>query len=218
MMRTRFDEQLSLLNRDMIELGSDCEQAIQTVSKAMRDRDTVLAATVPALNEEISHGGREIEALCLRLLLQQQPVARDLRQISAALKMIYDLQRIGELASDMSDLIVYLKTCTASQLKQIDKMADEATSMVTYSIDAFVKKDEEQAKAVIRQDDTVDAMFVKTKNGLTKMIAEDPDHSEYALDLLMMAKYFEKIGDHAVNIAEWVVFSLTGVHRGETEL
>lgn len=217
-MRTRFDEQLSLLNRDMIELGSDCEQAIQTVSKAMRDRDTVLAAAVPALNEEISRSGREIEALCMRLLLLQQPVARDLRQISAALKMIYDLQRIGELASDMSDLIVYLKTCTDDQLKQVDQMADEATAMVTCSIDAFVKKDETQAEAVIAQDDIVDALFVQTKNGLTKMIAEDSDHCEFALDLLMMAKYFEKIGDHAVNIAEWVVFSLTGVHRGETEL
>ena len=218
MMRTRFDEQLSLLNRELIEMGALCEQAIAAAAKALLTGDTKLAAEVSPVEDEIDRKERDIESLCLKLLLQQQPVARDLRQISAALKMITDMERIGDQAADIAEIIGFLGGRTGAECAHIGEMAREAIGMVTGAVDAYVKRDTALAAGIIARDDTVDALFDKVKSALVAMLQEHPQDSEYALDILMIAKYFERIGDHAVNIAEWVEFSATGMHKGETEL
>ena len=218
MMRTRFDEQLSLLNRELIEMGALCEQALAAAAKALLTGDTKLAAEVSPVEDEIDRKERDIESLCLKLLLQQQPVARDLRQISAALKMITDMERIGDQAADIAEIIGFLGGRTGAECAHIGEMAREAIGMVTGAVDAYVKRDTALAAGIIARDDTVDALFDKVKSSLVTMLQEHPQDSEYALDILMIAKYFERIGDHAVNIAEWVEFSVTGVHKGETEL
>ena len=198
-MRNKFDEQLSQLNHEMIEMGALCEEVIALASRALTENDKSLAARVAPLDSEIDRKERDIENLCLKLLLQQQPVARDLRQISAALKMITDMERIGDQAED-NDLL--------------REMAKAAIRMVTESVDAYVKCDTMLAEQVIAEDDTVDGYFTQVKERLIGKIAQAPADGEYALDLLMIAKYFERIGDHATNIAEWVIFSVTGVHKG----
>ena len=212
-MRSRFDEQLALLNRELIEMGSLCEEVIALVSRALTEGDRELAAKVAPLDEEIDQKERAIESLCLKLLLQQQPVARDLRQISAALKMITDMERIGDQAEDISEIIIYLDGRTAEHDDLLRSMARATIKMVTESVDAYVKHDTILAEKVIADDDTVDDYFEQVKRALIGKIAANPDDGEYALDLLMIAKYFERIGDHAVNIAEWVIFSITGVHN-----
>lgn len=211
-MRSRFDEQLALLNNELTEMGAMCEEVISLAAKALTEGNVELAAKVAPLDSEIDHMERKIESLCLRLLLQQQPVARDLRQISAALKMITDMERIGDQASDIAEIITFLNGRTDEGCKYMSPMAEAATRMVTESIDAFVKRDVTIAETAIAHDDEVDNYFRKAKNALIKMIADNPSDGEYAIDLLMIAKYFERIGDHAVNIAEWVVFSATGTH------
>ena len=212
-MRSRFDEQLALLNRELIEMGSLCEEVIALASRALTEGDRELAAKVAPLDEEIDQKERTIESLCLKLLLQQQPVARDLRQISAALKMITDMERIGDQADDLSEIIIYLGGRTAEHDDLLRSMARATIKMVTESVDAYVKHDTILAEKVIADDDTVDDYFEQVKRALIGKIAANPDDGEYALDLLMIAKYFERIGDHAVNIAEWVIFSITGVHN-----
>ena len=212
-MRSRFDEQLALLNRELIEMGSLCEEVIALASRALTEGDRELAAKVAPLDEEIDQKERDIESLCLKLLLQQQPVARDLRQISAALKMITDMERIGDQAEDISEIIIYLDGRTAEHDDLLRSMARATIKMVTESVDAYVKHDTILAEKVIADDDTVDDYFEQVKRALIGKIAANPDDGEYALDLLMIAKYFERIGDHAVNIAEWVIFSITGVHN-----
>ena len=212
-MRSRFDEQLALLNRELIEMGSLCEEVIALASRALTEGDRELAAKVAPLDEEIVQKERAIESLCLKLLLQQQPVARDLRQISAALKMITDMERIGDQADDISEIIIYLGGRTAEHDDLLRSMARATIKMVTESVDAYVKHDTILAEKVIADDDTVDDYFEQVKRALIGKIAANPDDGEYALDLLMIAKYFERIGDHAVNIAEWVIFSITGVHN-----
>ncbi|MBQ7027667.1 MAG: phosphate signaling complex protein PhoU [Ruminococcus sp.] len=212
-MRSRFDEQLNTLNTEMIEMGALCEESIALASKALTTGDVSLAERVSALSADIDQKERDIESRCMKLLLQQQPVARDLRQISAALKMITDMERIGDQAEDIAEIITYLKGKTAEETVHIRDMAAETISMVTDSVDAYVKKDTELAKSVIGHDDKVDEYFDRIKGSLIKMIAENPENGEYALDLLMIAKYFERIGDHATNIAEWVIFSVTGQHK-----
>ena len=212
-MRSRFDEQLALLNRELIEMGSLCEEVIALASRALTEGDRELAAKVAPLDEEIDQKERAIESLCLKLLLQQQPVARDLRQISAALKMITDMERIGDQADDISEIIIYLDGRTAEYDDLLRSMARATIKMVTESVDAYVKHDTILAEKVIADDDTVDDYFEQVKRALIGKIAANPDDGEYALDLLMIAKYFERIGDHAVNIAEWVIFSITGVHN-----
>lgn len=214
-MRSRFDEQLSLLNRELIEMGALCEEAIALASRALMEGDQTLPARVSQIDAEIDQMERRIESMCLKLLLQQQPVARDLRQISAALKMVTDMERIGDQAADISEIIGFLKGRTIAGCADIDEMAVAASRMVTGSVDAYVKRDTALAENVIAQDDVVDRCFARVKHALIGMIAENPDDGEYALDLLMIAKYFERIGDHAVNIASWVVFSVAGVHREE---
>ncbi len=212
-MRSRFDEQLNILNTEMIQMGAMCEEAIALATKALTTGDLSLAEKVETISEDIDQMERDIESHCMKLLLQQQPVARDLRQISAALKMITDMERIGDQAEDIAEIITYLEGRTAEETVHIKDMAAETISMVTDSVDAYVKNDIELAKTVITHDDKVDEYFDRIKSSLIKMIAENPENGEYALDLLMIAKYFERIGDHATNIAEWVIFSVTGEHK-----
>ena len=214
-MRTRFDEQLSKLNTELIEMGALCEEVIALAVDALTKADAGLAKTVTPVDEKIDQKERDIEALCLKLLLQQQPVARDLRQISAALKMITDMERIGDQAKDIAELIRFLPPRPIEQGELLRKMARAVIKMVTESVDAFVKHDIMIAKAAIADDDTVDAYFDSVKDELIARIAKNPQNGAFALDLLMIAKYFERIGDHAVNIAEWVIFSVTGVHKEE---
>jgi len=214
-MRNRFDEQLATLNRELIEMGALCEEVISMAANALLTGDTELAKRVKPLGGEIDQKERTIEAMCLKLLLQQQPVARDLRQISAALKMITDMERIGDQAEDISEIIGFLNGRTGRDCAPIGEMATATIKMVTESVDAFVKRDMELADAVVEYDDVVDGLFDQVKTSLIGMIAKHPQDGEYALDLLMIAKYFERIGDHATNIAEWVLFSVTGLHRRE---
>ena len=213
-MRSRFDQQLALLNRELIEMGALCEEVIAAAAKALMEGDTALAARVISRAGEIDRKERDIESLCLKLLLQQ-PVARDLRQISAALKMITDMERIGDQAEDIAEIIGFLKGRSGEECAFVGHMARSAISMVTGSVDAYVQQDVALAHEVIARDDVVDEDFRKVKATLIDWIAQRPDDGEYALDLLMIAKYFERIGDHATNIAEWVVFAVTGVHNGE---
>ncbi len=217
-MRTRFDEQLELLHRELIEMGALCEEAIARVSRALTEGNAALCASVPAIDTRIDEKERTIETLCLRLLLQQQPVARDLRQVSAALKMITDMERIGDQAEDISEIIVFLRgRCDSDEIGTLLRdMARSTIKMVTESVDAYVKHDIIIAEKVIADDDTVDDYFDSVKRKLIEKIAGEPSDGEYALDLLMIAKYYERIGDHAVNIAEWVIFSVTGNHKEET--
>ncbi len=216
-MRSRFDEQLELLNAEMIRMGAMCEEVIALASSALVKGDTETAVRIAPLDKEIDQKERDIENLCMKLLLQQQPVARDLRQISAALKMITDMERIGDQAEDIAEIITFLNGRTAEEHSQIREMAKAAIKMVTDSVDAYVKHNTELAEQVIAYDDVVDEYFDSVKTNLIGMIAENPTDGEYALDLLMIAKYFERIGDHATNIAEWVLYSVTGV-RGEGEI
>ena len=215
-MRSRFDEQLATLNKELIEMGALCEEAIADAAKALTTADEKTAAKVEPLEAEINQKERDIESLCLKMLLQQQPVARDLRQISAALKMITDLERIGDQASDIAEIITFIDKKAGVDCEPICLMAEATIRMVTESIDAFVKRDVGIAQQAIAHDDTVDDYFLKVKRSLINIIAQRPADGEHALDLLMIAKYFERIGDHAVNIAEWVIFSVTGVHKGQT--
>lgn len=214
-MRSRFDEQLALLNRELIEMGALCEEVIALASKALTEQDAALARRVAPLDEEIDRKERTIESMCLKLLLQQQPVARDLRQISAALKMITDMERIGDQAEDIAEIVTFLDGHTAENDDLLREMAKAVINMVTESVDAYVRRDTALAEKVIADDDTVDRYFDGIKRRLIGSIARDPADGEYALDVLMIAKYFERIGDHATNIAEWVIFSITGEHKGE---
>ena len=214
-MRSRFDEQLAQLNRQLIEMGALCEEVISMASRALMDGDLPLAAKVAPLDAKIDQKERDIENLCLKLLLQQQPVAKDLRQISAALKMITDMERIGDQAEDIAEIIKFLNGRTVENGALIREMASAAIKMVTESVDAFVKHDIMLAEKVVSDDDIVDRYFDQVKQKLIERIAQQPVDGEYALDLLMIAKYFERIGDHAVNLAEWVIFSVTGVHKEE---
>ena len=213
-MRSHFDEQLALLSREMIEMGALCERVIALSVKALEAGDAKLAASVAPVDAEIDQKERTIESLCLRLLLQQQPVARDLRQISAALKMITDMERIGDQAEDIAEIVPFLGVRGAEDLGILREMAQMTIKMVTESVDAYVKCDIMLARKVVADDDVVDACFSRVKSRLIERIAAAPDEGGRALDLLMVAKYFERIGDHAVNIAEWVAFSITGVHDG----
>ncbi len=212
-MRNRFDEQLSELNRELIEMGTMCEEAIASAAKAMSTGDLELAEKVRVNGSAIDQMERDIESRCIKLLLHQQPVARDLRQISAALKMITDMERIGDQAEDIAEIVGFLEGRTMNGMETIEDMARETIRMVIDSVEAFVKKDLTLAEDVLLHDDAVDNYFTQIKNDIIRLIAEGSADGEFALDLLMIAKYFERIGDHATNIAEWVIFSVTGEHR-----
>ncbi len=214
-MRSRFDEQLELLNKELITMGALCENAIAMSAKALIDGNIPLAREVPELAAQIEHQEREIENMCLKLLLQQQPVARDLRIISSALKMVTDMERIGHQSADIADIVIAANIKAADDTLYIRDMALATIKMVTDCIDAFVKKSISIAKSVIAYDDVVDDYFDQVKKTLIEHFSRPEADGEYALDLLMIAKYFERIGDHAVNIAEWVLFSITGTKEGD---
>lgn len=223
-MRSRLDRQLDDMKQNLIEMGSCCENCIGQVALTLQEMGRAVA---PELSErsrqminkiyesdaEIDKLERTIESQCLRLLLEQQPVARDLRYISAALKMISDLERIGDQCSDIADIAEYLYGKKQGELEssiRIQDMASATMQMVTRAVDSFVQKDVELARVVERSDDIVDNMFDEIKREIVGLIAQYPDRGEALLDLLMVAKYFERIGDHATNVAEWVEFSITG--------
>lgn len=211
-MRNRFDIQLAQLNNELISMGALCENAIAGAVKSLLTGDQKLAAAAIRIDQEIDQKEREIESMCLKLLLQQQPVARDLRLISAVLKMITDIERIGDQASDIAEIVTYLSGACGHN-EHIEQMAQATIRMVTDSLDAFVRRDLDLAQRVIEHDDVVDDLFDQCKKDLISEIARDPADGERVLDVLMIAKYLERIGDHATNIAEWVEFSITGVHK-----
>ena len=217
-MRLKFDEQLALLNEELITMGALCENAIATSSKALTSGDFELAAGVRVLSEQINQKEKDIQNLCLKLLLQQQPVARDLRQISSALKMITDMERIGDQASDIAELSLQLGDVSdIDEISLIQKMANETMMMVVRGTEAYVTKDLDVAHNIIDNDDVVDDLFDQIKMALVKRIQDNHVKSFEAADLLMVAKYFERIGDHATNIAEWVIYSITGKHVDEAD-
>ena len=214
-MRNRFDEQLNNLNNELITMGALCEEAISSAVKLLVDNDLKMKETVCEADKQIDQKERDIETLCMKLLMQQQPVASDLRTISSALKMISDMERIGDQASDIAEIAEYASGCGMQSETHIADMASATIKMVTDSIDSFVKKDVELAYAVIAHDNTVDDLFDKVKGELITATQNKSANAEALIDLLMIAKYFERIGDHAENIAEWVIFSITGKHAGD---
>ena len=210
-MRDIYQEQLKNLHQELIQMGAACEEIIGLASEALTDCSRELEEKTAQVGASIDESERAIEAVCLKLLLRQQPVAGDLRKISAAMKMITDMERIGDQAEDIVDLIP--KMSRSAEDGPLQKMAKAAQTMVTEAVDAYVKQDLTLAKKVMGDDDIVDDYFNQIKTDIIAIIASDPTDGEYALDLLMIAKYFERIGDHCTNIAEWVVFSLTGIRE-----
>ena len=217
-MRNRFDRQLKILNDELIEMGSMIEKAIEKAVVALITQNVEKAKEVITFDYEIDRQEREIENLCMKLLLQQQPVARDLRLVSSALKMITDMERIGDQAADIAELAILMAENPAvNNLKHVSQMGQETMTMVVSSVDAFVEKDLEKAHQVLIHDDVVDGLFDEVKAEVIEMIHQDKEIGEQATDLLMVAKYFERIGDHATNIAEWVIYSITGEHKYANE-
>lgn len=214
-MRNLFDSQLNTLHRKLIEMGSACETAIDLAVRALLEGNADIAHEAASHDREIDQMERDVEAICLKMLLQQQPVARDLRQISAAMKIITDMERIGDQAEDIGEIVPFLNGRTGVECEDIRLMAETAQQMVRSSIDAYVNQDMALVKKVIDMDDIVDDAFDRTKETLIHMISSNREDGQYCLDLLMIAKYLERIGDHATNIAEWVAFSITGQHAKE---
>ena len=208
-MRSKFDEQLHLLNKEMMQMGSMIEDSIQKAINALIDQNVELAKKIMDNDTQIDHEQKKIENLCFNLLMQQQPVAKDLRVISAAMKMVTDMERIGDHAADISEMTILMsKTKYIPNLEHINRMASETVQMLIRSIEAYVEKDMKKAVEVIASDDIVDDLFDKNKAELIEQIQREPQSAESAADMLMVAKYFERIGDHATNIAEWVIFAL----------
>lgn len=211
-MRNKFDQQLEQLHLELIKMGAQCEEAISASVKALLTGETAMADKAIERERDIDQKERDIESLCMKLLLQQQPVARDLRTISSALKMISDMERIGDQAADIAEITCHVSGPSLPAQVHISDMTRAAVKMVTDSVDSFVKRDLNMAKGVIQYDDVVDQLFVAVKQELTDLIRSDSSSAGQALDLLMVAKYLERIGDHAVNVAEWVAYSITGTH------
>ena len=208
-MRNRFDSQLELLNRELIEMGALCEELIDLSKKALtEDNDYLEMAKTKEI--EVDRMESDIENLCMKLLLKQQPVARDLRSVSSALKMISDMERIGDQSLDIIEIVEYVKNCDKESKACIEDMAEAAAKMVSDSVEAFVRKDVELGKQVIAADDVVDNLFDSLKKQLIQILSNEKADGEMYIDLIMIAKYYERIGDHATNIAEWVLYSLTG--------
>lgn len=213
-MRNKFDMQLDLLKEQLTHMGELCEVAINRATEALKKGDLKQAAEVIRADEEIDQMEKDIERLCLKLLLQQQPVARDLRQISAALKMITDMERIGDQASDIAEIIISENKSEATDIQTIGQMSESVAKMVRDSVNAYVEKDLELSRQVMEADDAVDRLFEENKQELINFISDNKGvQGKKAIDLIMVAKYLERIGDHATNIAEWVEFSITGIHK-----
>ena len=212
-MRSRFDQELDTLNEELVSMGNLVESSIEAAVSALKTQNVDLARRVVEGDREVNNKEREIEDLAMKLILRQQPVARDLRLISTALRMITDMERIGDQAADISEITIMLADQTyLKELVHIPQMGDATIKMVRESIDAFVRKDVELAKQVILYDDVVDDLFDVIKEELIGYIRENKGSSEQAIDFMMIAKYFERIGDHAQNIAEWVYYAITGDH------
>lgn len=208
-MRSKFDEQLAELNREMIEMGRMIVQSITMAIEALTDKDEKRAKSIMEGDVEVDHEQKKIETICFNLLIQQQPVARDLRTVTAAMKMVTDMERIGDHAADISEITIFMgKNSYIEKLKHIREMASETVLMLNHSIEAYVERNQEKAKEVIEHDDIVDSLFDDVKRDIIQLIQKNPEDGQEATDLLMVAKYFERIGDHATNIAEWVLYSL----------
>lgn len=215
-MRTKFDEQLKLLNNEMIHMGGMIEEAIRSAIHAFFDKDTKLAEKIMSDDELVDQEQKKIENICFQLLIQRQPVARDLRTITAAMKMVTDMERIGDHAADISEITVMMADKPEfMNCDDIRQMSAEAVVMLLHAIEAYVERDMDKAKEVSDHDDIVDKLFIKVKGELIEAIGKNPDCGEQAADLLMVNKYLERIGDHATNIAEWVIFSLNNVDPDE---
>lgn len=223
-MRNRFEEQMNILHKELLEMGTLLEQAGNSVNIALNDKDIMQAKNAINFEVEVDQKERNIESLCLKLLLQQQPVAKDLRVVSSALKMITDMERIGDQIADIAEIVIQLiKTNHINKIKKLSKMSEATNRMLKASIDSFIKSDELLAKEVIQMDDIVDDLFITIREDIVKYIKSpenifNDNNTSQALDFLMISKYYERIGDHIVNIAEWVVFSLTGIHKDEKPL
>lgn len=212
-MRNRFNKQLAQLNTELITMGALCEEVISSAAKYLIEKDSDLKEQIFKIDSQIDQKERDIENLCMKLLLQQQPVASDLRMISSALKMISDMERIGDQAADITEMACFVNECNISGKVHIADMARATIKMVTDSVDSFVNRNIETAYEVIRHDDIVDSLFITVKHELISGLDTKSDNTEALIDLLMIAKYFERIGDHAENIAEWVIYSITGTHK-----
>lgn len=212
-MRKHYNEQLAQLNTELITMGALCEEAISGAAKYLIENDESLKERIFEADSKIDQKERDIETLCMKLILQQQPVARDLRVISSALKMISDMERIGDQASDIAEIVCFVNQSSIGSKVHIADMARATINMVTDSVESFVKNDIDLAYEVIKHDDVVDDLFIKVKNELISGVKEGTNDAEALIDLLMIAKYFERIGDHAENIAEWVIYSMTGKHK-----
>ena len=212
-MRSHFDEQLNILNNELITMGALCEEAIASAVKLLTENSPEIKENAIQTDKQIDRKEKEIETLCMRLLLQQQPVASDLRVISSALKMISDMERIGDQASDIAEMAEYTAVDAVQSKVHIIDMAAATIKMVTESVDSFVKKDINAARAVIKHDSIVDGLFDKVKGELIYAVQQRSANAETLIDMLMIAKYLERIGDHAENIAEWVIYSITGEHE-----
>ena len=211
-MREHFEEELSKLSNALVEMGALCEDAISCAVKYLLKNDAQMKENAAEAEKQIDQKEREIETMCMRLLIQQQPVATDFRMITSALKMISDMERIGDQALDIAEIAEYVTDDIKSKIN-IKEMAETTVKMVMNSVDSYVRKDIDIANSVIVLDDTVDALFGKAKSELINVIRTENENAEGLLDLLMVAKYFERIGDHAENIAEWVIFAVTGNHK-----
>ena len=213
-MRNRFNEQLEQLNVELIKRGALCEEAISAATKAYVEGDRELGERARSLEQDIDHKERDIESQCMKLLLRQQPVAKDLRAVSAALRMISDMERIGDQAADIAEIARYMEKSSILRQVPMEEMALAAIKMVTDSVDSFVRGDLALAHSVIAQDDQVDSLFLSVREKLTALIAGG-ENGGLCLDLLMIAKYFERIGDHACNIAQWVEYAITGDYEDD---
>lgn len=213
-MRSKFDEQLKQLNQELIHMGNMIEENIKDSIDAFVKQDVKAAQEIMSRDEQIDREQKIIENMCFQLLIQQQPVARDLRTITAAMKMVTDMERIGDHAADISEMTILMSNHGhGEQIGTVVKMCTEALDMLIQAIDAFVIGSMEKAEKVIEQDDRVDQLFLETKNELIGLIREKPDAGEQEIDMLMIAKYLERIGDHATNIAEWVIYALGNEKR-----
>lgn len=214
-MRDFYEEQLTRLHTQMIAMGSLCEKAISDATRALTDGDLALAKEVMVGDSKINQQERDIEAMCIKLLLHQQPVAGDLRRVSAALKMVTDMERVGDQAADIAEIVVQMNEKLPDKFLHICKMATVAMKMVTDSVNAYVDMNLELARKVIQSDDEVDELFLKVRGEILDTIREDSNRGEELLDLFMITKYYERIGDHATNIAEWVEYAITGERSEE---
>jgi len=212
-MRNRFDEQLLQLNNELMKMGALCEEAISYAVKCLTESNSKMKEYAVETEKMIDHKERDIESLCMKLLIHQQPVATDFRMITSALKMISDMERIGDQAEDIAEIAEYVTNADLQSKVNITDMAETAVSMVMNSVDSYIRKNINIAYSVIAMDDTMDKLFIKVKNQLIDSVKKGTDNAEALIDMLMIAKYFERIGDHAENVAEWVIFSITGNHN-----